>query len=154
MAGRLHKLLALSFPELVLLVQAAVTLPPTRLSLKRRGYSATMRTLDRLARRRARVTLLGDDEARAAAVARLVYAAGARFPFRATCLPKALVLRTLLLRQGLAGELRIGVRIAGGRLEGHAWVEHEGVPLAQHPDVAEYFKPFPGDLAAVGEWVG
>jgi len=153
MAGALRKLLALSFPELVLLVQAAIALPLTRAALRRRGYAATSRCLDRRARRRARVMLRGGDAARAAAAARLVYAAGARVPCRANCLPKALVLRTLLLRQGLAPEFRIGVRIVDGRLEGHAWVEHAGVPLAQDPAVAERFKPFPGDLAAVAEWV-
>ena len=153
MAGALRKLLALSFAELVLLTEAAAALPLTRAALARRGYHATVRALDRLAGAAPAPALRGDQAARAAATARLVYAAGARFPFRANCLPKALVLRTLLRRQGIAPELRIGVRIVAGRLEGHAWVEHAGVPLSQHPDVAERFKPFPGDLAAVGEWV-
>jgi hypothetical protein len=153
MAGALRKLLALSLPEIVLLVQAAVALPLTRIALRRRGYAATSRRLDRLARRRALLLLRGEAGTRAVDVARVVYAAGARFPFRANCLPKALVLRTLLLRQGLAPEFRIGVRIVDGRLEGHAWVEHEGVPLSQPAGIAERFAPFPGDLAAVGTWV-
>ena len=152
MAGRLRKLLALSFPELVLLVEAAAALPLTRLSLKHRGYTATTHTLDQLARGRARLSLRGGAAARAAATARLVYAAGARFPFRANCLPKSLVLRTLLLRHGIAADFRIGVRIVDGRLEGHAWVEHAGAPLGQPPEIACYYTPFPGDLAAVGEW--
>ena len=153
MPSRLRQLLALSFPELVLLGQAAAALPLIRLSLKLRSYNATMRTLERFARGRTRLPLRGGLPGRAAAAARLVYAAGTRRPFRANCLPKALVLRTLLLRHGIASDLRIGVRIIDGRLEGHAWVEHEGVPLSQHPDVADRFKPFPGDLATVGDWV-
>ena len=152
MAGALRKLLSLSLAEHALLVRAAVALPLTRRSLRVRGFNATARSLERLARRRLALPLRGDDAARAAVTARLVYAAGARFPFRANCLPKALVLRTLLLRQRIAADLRIGVRIVDGRLEGHAWVEHRGAPLGQPPDVAQRFAPCPGDLATVGTW--
>ena len=152
MAGALRKLLSLSLAEHVLLVEAAVALPLTRRALKVRGFAATARSLERLARRRLALPLRGDEAARAAATARLVYAAGARFPFRANCLPKALVLRTLLLRQRIAADLRIGVRIADGQLEGHAWVEHRGAPLSQPPDIAQRFAPFPGDVAAIASW--
>jgi hypothetical protein len=152
MAGALRKLLSLSLAEHVLLVQAAVALPLTRRSLKVRGFTATARSLERLARRRLALPLRGDEAARAAVTARIVYAAGARFPFRANCLPKALVLRTLLLRQRIAADLRIGVRIVDGRLEGHAWVEHDGEPLSQPAAIADRFAPFPGDLAAVRQW--
>ncbi len=152
MAGRLAKLLNLSLAELLLLVQAALGVLLTRAVLALGGFTRAVRTLDRLARVPLVPALRGDDAARARATTRLVYAAGARFPFRATCLPKALVLRSLLLRQRIAADLRIGVRIADGRLEGHAWVEHAGVPLGQGAGVAEQFKPFLGDLAAIGGW--
>jgi hypothetical protein len=153
MAGALRTLLALSLPELVFLLQAAAALPLTRRRLRTGGYAAALRALERRARRPARLRLPGSDGERAAAAARLVHAAGARWPSRATCLPRSLVLRALLQRQGVAADLRIGVRLVDGRLEGHAWVEHAGVPLAQPPDVAAHFAPFPGDLAAVGDWV-
>jgi hypothetical protein len=152
MAGALRKLLALSLAEHALLLQAAIALPLTRRSLRVHGYAATLRTLERGARRPARLRLAGSDGERAAAAARLVHAAAARRPSRANCLPRSLVLRMLLLRQGLRPELRIGVRLVDGRLEGHAWVEHAGVPLAQHPDVATHFAPFPGDLATITAW--
>jgi hypothetical protein len=152
MAGRPGKLLDLSLAELLLLVQAALGLLLTRSVLAIAGYTRAVRILDRLSRVPLVPALRGDDGTRAEATARLVYAAGARFPLRATCLPKALVLRSLLLRQRIAADLRIGVRIADGRLEGHAWVEHAGAPLSQGADVAEQFKPFPGDLAAIGDW--
>lgn len=154
MAGRIGKLLALSLAEMLLLAQAALGLLLTRALLAAAGYNPAGRVLDRLARVPLVPALRGGDAARAHATARLVYAAGARFPLRATCLPKALVLRSLLKRQHLEGEFRIGVRIVDGRLEGHAWVEHAGVPLAQEPGVGERFRPLEGDVAGVSGWVG
>ena len=153
MAAAARKLAALSLPELALLARAGAALRFARASLARRGYAATVLALDRRARSPLRPALAGGDAERAAATARLVDAAGNRFPCRASCLPRALVLRLLLQRQGLAATLKIGVRLVGGRLEGHAWVEHAGTPLAQRPDVAERFRPFPGDVAAVAAWV-
>ena len=45
----------------------------------------------------------------------------------ATCLVRALVVRTLLVRRGHTAKLRLGfVRREGGVLSGHAWVESEG----------------------------
>ena len=153
MAGRLGKLTALSPAEVRLLVQAAAGLLLTRAMLALAGYARAARTLDWLARVPLGPALRGDDAARAQATARLVYAAGARPPFRATCLPKAPVLRALLLRQRIAADFRIGVRIVDGRLEGHAWVEHAGVALSQDAAVGERFATFPGDLAAIRSWI-
>jgi len=153
MAARLRKLLALSLPEIALLAQAGLGLLLARAMLATAGYAGTARVLDRLGRVPLVPRLRGDEAARAAATARLVHAAGARFPWRATCLPRSLVLRSLLLRQRIACDLRIGVRIAEGRLEGHAWVEHAGLPLAQAPGVEQSFPPFPEDPATVGRWI-
>jgi hypothetical protein len=153
MPGGLGKLLALSLPEALLLPQAAFGLLLARAFLATTGYRHASRALDRLGGVPLVPALRGDAAARAQATARLVYAAGARFPARATCLPKALVLRSLLKRQRIAADLRIGVRLVDGRLEGHAWVEHAGVPLSQDANVAERFRPFPGDLATVGDWI-
>lgn len=67
-------------------------------------------------------------------VARLVWAteAAARhhlYPMR--CLPRALCLRWLLGRHGIAAELRIGVRRGEDRLDAHAWVERDGRPVGE-----------------------
>ena len=79
-----------------------------------------------------------------AAVGRLVWAteAAARhhlYPMR--CLPKALCLRWLLGRHGIAAELRIGVARQGGELAAHAWVERQGRPVGEGPGVGERFSP-------------
>jgi hypothetical protein len=91
-----------------------------------------------------------EDMARARRTARLVDVACRYGGHRASCLPRSLTLRSLLARQGIAGDLRIGVRRREGRLEAHAWVECRGVPLdgAGGPDG---FAPFPATPGPAGE---
>jgi hypothetical protein len=86
-----------------------------------------------------RVSGMSPDEP---AVGRLVWAieAAARhhlYPMR--CLPKALCLRWLLGRHGIAAELRIGVARQGEGLAAHAWVERQGRPLGEALEVGERF---------------
>lgn len=69
-------------------------------------------------------------------------------PFPATCLTRSLLLGWLLGRRGLASELRIGVQLGAGGLKAHAWVECEGVPVNDRPDVAADFAAF-DDLGPV-----
>lgn len=72
----------------------------------------------------------------------LVSAAARHGLYRATCLPTSLALRHLLQRQGLEADLRVGVRKSAAKLEAHAWVEHQGMPLIDGPDVHEHFAAF------------
>lgn len=48
-----------------------------------------------------------------------------------TCLSRSLTLMRLLARRGIAGRLRVGVKLGNGALDAHAWVEVAGVPLGQ-----------------------
>ena len=66
-------------------------------------------------------------------------------PLRTTCLTRSLLLGWLLRRRGVTSELRIGVRLTQGMLDAHAWVECEGVPVNDRPDVKAQFAAF-GDL--------
>ena len=66
-------------------------------------------------------------------------------PFPATCLTRSLLLDWLLQRRGIWSQLRIGVRLTQGMLDAHAWVECEGVPVNDLPDIATQFASF-GDL--------
>lgn len=63
-----------------------------------------------------------------------------------TCLTRSLLLGWLLRRLGVESQLRIGVRLTQGVLDAHAWVEYEGVPVNDRPDVSVHFTSF-GDLA-------
>jgi hypothetical protein len=60
----------------------------------------------------------------------------------ANCLTRSLYLWWLLRRHGVDSQLRIGVRLTGGVLDGHAWVEYGGVPVNDRPDVSADFAPF------------
>ena len=66
-------------------------------------------------------------------------------PFPATCLSRSLLLGWQLHRRGVASDLRIGVRLTQGELDAHAWVECDGVPVNDSPDVNAQFASF-GDL--------
>ena len=63
-------------------------------------------------------------------------------PFPATCLTRSLLLGWLLRRRNVASKLRIGVRLTQGMLDAHAWVECEGVPVNDRPDVNAQFASF------------
>jgi len=60
---------------------------------------------------------------------------------RARCLHRSLVLHQWLLRDGLASQLRIGVRKEGRVLHAHAWVELDGHAVHEHPDALAAFTP-------------
>jgi hypothetical protein len=57
------------------------------------------------------------------------------------CLQKSLVLQSLLHRQGMAVDLRIGVRKHEDTLQAHAWLEQAGQPLFESPEVDSDFPP-------------
>jgi hypothetical protein len=62
-------------------------------------------------------------------------------PLSGTCLSRSLTLHYLLLRHGMRSELRLGVRRIGSRVAGHAWIEVNGSPLNDTPDVHSEFAP-------------
>lgn len=58
------------------------------------------------------------------------------------CLPRAVALARFLRTMGVTASLRLGVRRdEAGRPEGHAWVEHDGRPLADPPAFVDSFVP-------------
>ncbi len=61
------------------------------------------------------------------------------YPMR--CVPRSLALRAFLAEEGIATELRIGVRKEGERLAAHAWIEHRGTPIGESPTVGKRFAP-------------
>jgi hypothetical protein len=67
-------------------------------------------------------------------------------PGGASCLVRSLAVLGLLRRRGLAAQLRVGVGATAPRLEAHAWVELDGVPVNDAADVAARYPPFAGSL--------
>jgi hypothetical protein len=102
-------------------VRACVVLAATRLALRALRWRRAVELLDGpLAARRAPAR--GPAE-----VAAAVLAASRLLPGTSSCLAQALAARILLRREGLPGEIRIGVnRPSHGGIEAHAWIESEG----------------------------
>ena len=76
----------------------------------------------------------------------LVRAAARFHPWKVGCLERSLVLQAILSGSGTRPEVRIGVRRDGGSLRAHAWVEIEGLPVGEAPDITTQFQPFPRAL--------
>ena len=136
---RVARFLALSRAERAILVQALLWLPVTSASLRLRGLPR--RAPASLSRPRPSVS--------PARVAKLVGIASRYGLVRGNCLSRSLTLQRLLRRNGVASELRIGVRRAGAALEAHAWVELDGRPLNDSADVAQHYAPFEGLASAL-----
>lgn len=82
---------------------------------------------------------------RARRLGRMVNAAARLSPYKANCLKRSLTLWWLLLRRGIASDIRIGVRMGAG-LEAHAWVEIAGSIVNDTPAFIGTFSPFAGDV--------
>jgi hypothetical protein len=62
-----------------------------------------------------------------------------RFVPGARCLHRSLALMLWLRRRGVRADLRMGVRAQDGTVQGHAWVEWDGVPIGEPPSVREEY---------------
>jgi hypothetical protein len=130
----------LSPAERRLLAQALVLLPLTALALWLVGFRRWQAALARWAP--LGTPPGGDEVERGRAAARLVDAAARRGVYRATCLPRSLVLWCLLRRRGIDADLRIGVRKEAGEFQAHAWVEYRGAVLNDAAAVPEQYASF------------
>ena len=145
MASRLAQWRALTSAQRRTLLQAWWLLPVFWLGLRTLGLP---RLQARLAAKPLPITAPGQPPlplAEVQALGKAVNIAARHTPFHATCLSRSLVLGWLLRRQGVASDLRIGVRLVGGALDAHAWVELEGVPVNDSADIAQTFAAF-GDI--------
>ena len=79
--------------------------------------------------------------------AQMVAVACRRQPLRSSCLPRTIVLWSLLQRRGIATDVRIGARSnSQGEFQAHAWLEWNGEVLNDVADVRRQYLPF--DTAA------
>ncbi len=129
--SHLKKWLALTGPEKFQLMQFVFWLPWISFSLKFFGY---LRTRNFLSRGIAQSKLHQADTAelaRAERIAELLAIAGRHGFISATCLRQSVLLEYWLKRQGFNAEIKIGVRKEANLFDAHAWVELNGIPLAQ-----------------------
>jgi hypothetical protein len=144
--SNLKKIRELSGADRWLLAQAFLALPLVALGLRCWGFRRLQTRLQQVPPESPRSDDRRADLDQARVTARLVQVAARYGLFRPTCLPQSLALWWLLRRQGLGGELRIGVRPEPSRLEAHAWVEFQGHALNDGADVAQRFAPFPREI--------
>jgi hypothetical protein len=126
-------------------LRAAVMLPLISLSLRFRGFLKTraflQKSLPPVERPAPPETL--------ELVVRMVRAAVRHSLSHPNCLQESLVLWWLLGRQGIASELRVGVRKLGPKFEAHAWVEQDGVALNEPQGMHEHYAAFDSALASL-----
>jgi hypothetical protein len=143
LASRLMRFLALDSADRYILLVSSFLLPVFWLGLRLFGL-ARFHAL--VTRSPARPGYLAPGEIRT--LAQLVNVAARYSPFAATCLTRSLLLEWMLRRRGVDSQLRIGVRLTRGSLDAHAWVECDGVPVNDKPDVASHFAPFGDSVPA------
>ena len=115
------------------LVLLAVALPVTGALIRLFGFQKAAQACARIGGQATLRPTSAQDLEDAQAFARLAGIAGRRGPVTTTCLRQSLVVRAWLRRRGLDAQLKIGVRKTGAVVDAHAWVELDGVPLAQAP---------------------
>jgi hypothetical protein len=118
--SKLGKLLALPPAQLAALVEASVIAVAIELGLRLRAPGRLLATAPA---RTPRASCRRSVEP--ARLAWLVEIADRHLPGRPSCLRRALVLRRMLGRRGIAAHVRIGIARDDGRLLAHAWLETE-----------------------------
>jgi len=149
-----RKFLTLPQAERWLLVQAMAALPLVTLALMTVGFRRCHLGLAQLALITGCGVLTGPSAClRASRTGWLVRVASTHGLVRGNCLAQSMTVWWLLRRQGISAELRIGVRKQHGRLEAHAWAEHQRRVLNDNADIGRRFSPF-GSVRGLLEYRG
>ena len=125
------KLRALPWREKTLLLRFIFSLCGVSFSIRFFGYLPTRRFLSRSISQASLHQADVFELAQAQRVAELIAIAGRHGLITATCLPQSVLLEYCLQSQHLAAEIKIGVRKADDLFDAHAWVELNGITLAQ-----------------------
>ena len=145
---RIRRFSALERPARGLFLRACVLLPLISISLRWRGFRKTKASLEHFLS-----VPYGsqnpDAQARALLTAQMVRAAAHHGIGDPACLEVSLALWWLLARQGIASELRVGVRKEGERFEAHAWVECGEATLNESETEHHHYAAFDAALASL-----
>lgn len=118
----LRKLAGMTWPERVALVEASLLVAAFGVAVRVLPFERVRRVADRPTRPKPRWPTYA-----LRAFPRAAGAAGRRFFPSHPCLPEALAVLWRTHGCGIPTELRIGfARSEAGKLEAHAWVDHEG----------------------------
>jgi len=119
------------------IVHCMLLLVVTDLALRTLGYARTVRLARKLGKR-------AIDEPPAGLIdgtLQQILKATAFYPGRSLCLEQSIVAFVLLRRGGLAVDLRLGVQPYP--FSAHAWVELNGVPITESPEVVSGYSLMP-----------
>lgn len=64
-----------------------------------------------------------------------------------SCLVRSLALWAILRRRGVHTGLRVGMRRSGEKIDGHAWLEIEGVPVNENETVIRAYSVHDGPIS-------
>ena len=146
---RLRRFSGLPRPAKALFLRALFLLPILTISLRLSGFKKTRQRLQGALAGRKPIAAGEDPAANISLTTSAVLAAIRYSLFPSTCLERSLALWWLLSRQGIASQLRIGVRTAEQKFSAHAWVEFDGMalgePEAPHAHYAAFMEEFSGD---------
>jgi hypothetical protein len=134
-------------------LEAALALTTSRLALRLAGFRRSSAFLARAAPLPAGPPAqvspnIGSSALPPDEIARLTHATARYLPFSSNCLDRSLALCWLLRRRSVPARLRIGARKEGTRLEAHAWVEWNGIPLDDAGAPHRHYVPFDGAVAS------
>lgn len=137
---------SLSKSDRAVVINAMFLLPVVATSLKAVGLRRTQSWLARGSPGPI-VPPIEQTRANVRRTAQMVAVACRRQPLRSSCLPRTIVLWSLLRRRGIATDVRIGARSnSQGEFQAHAWLEWNGEVLNDVVDVGRQYLPF--DTAA------
>lgn len=133
---------SLSNSDRALVIRAIFLLPIVATSLKTVGLRRTQSWLGRHSLR-PMVPSTEQTRANVRRTAQMVALACRRHPLRSSCLPRSIVLWSLLRRRGIDADVRIGVRSdTQGEFQAHAWLEWNGEVLNDAADVCTQYLSF------------
>ena len=145
---RFKKFWALSGADKMTLMVAFCGLPGVYLNLRRFGFKNYLARLQHIP-----LAEIPPDIETSSVPAQISYLvnAAARLLFRReACLERSILLWLLLRRRGIESELKIGVANEDSSMRAHAWVEIDGDPINEQPQLREQFTAF--DSSFTGEY--
>jgi Transglutaminase-like superfamily len=131
-----------------LFLRAFLVLPLITISLRWRGFRKTKALLQHFLP----LTYGSQNpeaQVRAALTAQMAQAAARYGIGNPSCLEVSLALWWLLARQGIASDLRVGIRTDVEKFEAHAWVECSGATLNEPGIEHHHFAAFDAALASL-----
>jgi len=146
---RLRRFRALERPAQSLFLRAILLLPMIALSLRWRGFFWTQAMLERFLSIGTALEDSGEADRRAAMTAHMVRVADWSGLVHPSCLAKSLTLRWLLMRQGIAADLRIGIRKENEQIAAHAWVERNGTALDEPEEHHRHYSAFDAEFSSM-----